>query len=127
MIAISRILRDAQYAYDLAPLLRDTASALSGTGLMNQWNSFDRYLSRWSGLEELFGGAGDDEIEGDSGVDIYRFGAGMGRDTVIETGRPMGNPFGDALIARSRRWRDGGMCLAQRFSATNDKQWRAAA
>ncbi len=118
MIAISRILRDAQYAYDLDPLLRDTASALSATGLMNQWNSFDRYLSRWSGLEERFGG--DDEIEGGSGVDTYRFGAGMGRDTVIETGRLMGNPFGDALIARSRRWRDGDYACA-------NGEWRITA
>jgi Ca2+-binding RTX toxin-like protein len=48
----SGMVRDAQYAYDLDPVLRDTASALSATGLMNQWDSFDRFLSRWSGLEE---------------------------------------------------------------------------
>ena len=39
----------------------------------------------------------------------------------------LGLPLGARIRMLFEVWRDGGMCLAQRFSATNDKQWRAAA
>lgn len=65
----SGMVRDAHYAYDLDPLLRGSAFALSEMGLMDQWNSFDRFLSRWSGLEERHAAFGITKTENYDGYD----------------------------------------------------------
>ncbi|MBK6638097.1 MAG: hypothetical protein IPG34_10770 [Rhodocyclaceae bacterium] len=61
----------------------DGADALAG-GLG------DDTLHGGAGDDVLDGGAGNDMLVGGSGVDTYRFGAGMGQDTVIETGDETG-------------------------------------
>lgn len=85
----------------------------TGNGFDNliRGNSADNHIAGGEGNDTLTGAGGDDTLEGGAGDDTYVFGAGFGRDTVIDTGGGsdaifVGNDLTADAIALSRDGND---------------------
>ncbi|MBV6632703.1 MAG: hypothetical protein KI792_06690 [Alphaproteobacteria bacterium] len=103
-IITERNLEDDHYQTELDALYQSgsadaTVTEALALGSAGTWTSGDDEINDNDAINVLFGGAGNDQLNGGGGDDRYVFQLGDGQDTIYDTGGYDRITFGDSITA----------------------------